>query len=283
MTALANLPPVRILVTNDDGIDSVGLHVLARTMARHGHVTVAAPDSEYSGASAAFGALHVMQPEMHRVELEGVDEAWSITGPPGLCVMFARLGALGDPFDLVVAGINPGSNVGRSVYHSGTVGAAITARNGGIHGIAVSQAVEHWGVEGQGWEDVLAQQKWHSAAAVADAAVEGFIADPPVEPSVLNLNVPNLEVDDMLGWRMTEVGVIPPRTMSRAVRTPKPGHDGSYRVKMEWGDPVDLPVDTDAGAVMHGYVSVTWISRYEAVDPEGSASTTKAIDTLLGG
>ncbi|HEC09867.1 MAG TPA: 5'/3'-nucleotidase SurE [Acidimicrobiales bacterium] len=274
---------MRILVTNDDGIDSVGLHVLARAMTRHGHVTVAAPDSEYSGASAAFGALHVMQPEMHRVDLDGVDEAWSITGPPGLCVMFARLGALGDPFDLVIAGINPGSNVGRSVYHSGTVGAAVTARNGGIHGIAVSQAVEHWGVEGQGWEDVLAMQKWHSAAEVADAAVAGFIADPPTEPSVLNLNVPNLEVAEMAGWRMTEVGVIPPRTMSRAVRTPKPGHDGSYRVKMEWGDPVDLPVETDAGAVMHGYVSVTWISRYEAVEPEGAGSTVKAIDALLGG
>ena len=58
--------------------------------------------------------------------------------------MFARL-AFGDPFDLVVSGINPGANVGRSVYHSGTIGACLTARNGGITGVAVSQAVD------EGW------------------------------------------------------------------------------------------------------------------------------------
>ena len=52
----------RILVTNDDGIDSVGLHVLARAMVPHGDVVVVAPDSEYSGAGAALGALHLIQP-----------------------------------------------------------------------------------------------------------------------------------------------------------------------------------------------------------------------------
>src|SRR3546814_2787645 len=51
--------------------------------------------------------------------------------------------------DLVVAGINPGANTGRAIYHSGTVGAAITARNGGLNAIAVSQSVIGFGVEGQ--------------------------------------------------------------------------------------------------------------------------------------
>ncbi|MGI9623766.1 MAG: 5'/3'-nucleotidase SurE, partial [Acidimicrobiales bacterium] len=84
---------MRILVTNDDGIDSVGLHVLARAVAPHGEIVVAAPDMEYSGASAALGALHMLRPEMHRAHIEGIDTAWAVSGPPALCVMFARLGA----------------------------------------------------------------------------------------------------------------------------------------------------------------------------------------------
>ena len=93
---------MRILLTNDDGIDGVGLHVLAKAMRPHGEVVVIAPDGEYSGASSAFGALHKIQPEVKRCHLDGIDEAWSVSGPPALCVMFARLGAFGAPFDLIV-------------------------------------------------------------------------------------------------------------------------------------------------------------------------------------
>ncbi|MCB0982122.1 MAG: hypothetical protein KDB17_15920, partial [Ilumatobacter sp.] len=137
---------MRILVTNDDGIDSVGLHVLARAMAVHGDVVLVAPDREFSGAGAAVGALHLLQPEVRRVQVDGVAEAWTLNGPPALCVLFARLGLFGAPFDLVVSGINPGANVGRSVYHSGTIGAVLTGRLGGISGVAVSQAVAGFGV-----------------------------------------------------------------------------------------------------------------------------------------
>ena len=128
------------MVTNDDGIDSIGLHKLALAMRPYGEVVVVAPDREYSGASAAFGALHLIHPELHEATVEGIDESWAVTGPPALCVMFARLGLFGPKFDLVVAGINPGANVGRSVYHSGTVGAALTARNSGISGVAIRAA-----------------------------------------------------------------------------------------------------------------------------------------------
>ena len=121
---------MRILVTNDDGIDSIGLHVLARTMRQYGDVVIAAPDQEYSGFGAAIGSIWLMKPEVHKTHVEGVEDAWAVNGAPALCAMFARLGAFGD-VDLVVSGINPGANVGRSVYHSGTVGACLTARNGG--------------------------------------------------------------------------------------------------------------------------------------------------------
>lgn len=272
---------MRILVTNDDGIDSKGLHVLARAMRAHGEVTVVAPDSEYSGASAAFGALYKIQPEVHRAHVEGIDESWAVGGPPALCVMFARLGAFGEPFDLIVSGINPGANVGRSVYHSGTIGACLTGRNGGVSGVAVSQAVENFGVEGQGWDEMLLGQRWESAAEVASAVVGGLVSDFPTEPVVLNVNVPNLPVDQMKGWRRTKVGMIPPRVMANAVLEPKEGHEGSFYVRMSWGDPVTLPIETDGGAVEAGEVSITYLNRLAEHEVPGETAAEKALGDAL--
>jgi 5'-nucleotidase len=252
---------VRILVTNDDGIDSVGLHVLARAMRPYGDVVVIAPDAEYSGASAAFGALHKIQPEVCHRQLDGIDETWAVTGPPALCVMFARLGAFGPPFNLIVSGINPGANVGRSVYHSGTVGATLTGRNGGVSGVAVSQSVTAFGVEGQGWDEMLVNQQWETAATVAGAVVERLVAELPTEPVVVNLNVPNVALDEIKGWRRTVVGTLPPRAMAAAVLEPKEGHDGTFHVRMGWGDPVALPSETDGGAVELDEVSITFLGR----------------------
>lgn len=274
---------MRILLTNDDGIDSVGLHILARAMRRHGDVVVAAPDREFSGAGAALGALHLMQPEVHKCFIEGIDASWSVTGPPALCVMFSRLGAFGPPFDLVVSGINPGANVGRSVYHSGTIGAALTARNGGISGVAVSQAVTGFGVEGQGWDEMLIGQKWHTAAAVADAFVEGLVAKIPKEPVVVNLNVPNIELDQITGWRHGRVGMEPPRKMAGAVLEPKEGHDGTYHVRMSWGDAIDLPADTDGGIVENDEVSVSYLTRLEGGVREDLGVAEAELERLLRG
>ena len=144
-------------------------------------------------------ALHLIKPEVHRASVDGIDEAWAVTGPPALCVMFARLGAFGEPFDLVVSGINPGVNVGRSVYHSGTVGAALTARNGLVSGIAVSQAVTGFGVEGQGWDEMLVGQKWESAGHFAVPFVEGFLSNMSANPVLVNSNVSNKGVDHLKG------------------------------------------------------------------------------------
>jgi 5'-nucleotidase len=273
---------VRILVTNDDGIDSVGLHVLARAMRPYGDVVVIAPDAEYSGASAAFGALHKIQPEVCHRQLDGIDETWAVTGPPALCVMFARLGAFGPPFNLIVSGINPGANVGRSVYHSGTVGATLTGRNGGVSGVAVSQSVTAFGVEGQGWDEMLVNQQWETAATVAGAVVERLVAELPTEPVVVNLNVPNVALDEIKGWRRTVVGTLPPRAMAAAVLEPKEGHDGTFHVRMGWGDPVALPSETDGGAVELDEVSITFLGRLTEDDSSPALPVVEAgLATLL--
>ena len=274
---------MRILVTNDDGIDSLGLHILARALRGRGDIVIAAPDAEYSGAGASLGALHLLQAEIHHANVAGIDQAWSVTGPPALCVMFARLGAFGPPFDLVVSGINPGANVGRAVYHSGTVGAALTARAGGISGVAVSQSVADGGIEGQGWDDMLADQRWDTAAAVADAVVGGLIASPPPAPVVLNLNVPNVDLDGVKGWRYATVGRVPPRTVKEVRLVPKQGHEGAFHVQMVWGDTVVLPPETDGGAVERDEIAVTFLSALAADhDSSHAEAAAQALDDLLG-
>jgi 5'-nucleotidase len=270
---------VRILVTNDDGIDGVGLHRLAERLSDDHDVVVAAPDREYSGAGAAIGTIHLIEPEVHRVELAGIDEAWAVTGPPALCVMFARLGVFGGAFDLVVSGINPGANTGRAIYHSGTVGAVLTARGGRLSGIAVSQAVEGFGVEGQGWDEMLAAQRWDTACEVAAATVAAFASSPPDHAVVINLNVPNLPLDDIKGWRRTEVATLPARALAHAELEPKVGHHDTFYVRMGWGDPLELPDHTDTGAVERGYVAVTYLSRI-ADDP--TADLPSLPDQLAG-
>ena len=123
---------MRVLVTNDDGVEAHGIHVLAAALRDASYdVLVVAPNSDRSGTGAAIGLIHADQHlDSEPVELPGCEgiPAHALDGPPGLCVCAARLGAFGTPPDVVVSGINSGANTGRAILHSGTVGAALTAR-----------------------------------------------------------------------------------------------------------------------------------------------------------
>ena len=271
---------MRILVTNDDGVEAPGLEVLATRLAEVAEVCVVAPDRDYSGSSAAFGRLWDHEPVVRRVSVPGVDEAWSVDGPPALCVLYARHGAFGD-FDLVVSGINPGANVGRAVAHSGTVGAAVTGRLGGLNGIAVSQAVDDWAVIGQAVTDGSNGQLWPTAAECAAVAAEAMLADLPAEPVVLNMNVPNLELAELAGWRRTTIATEPIRGTDSVELEPIDGEPDAFHARLGWGEAVDLPADTDGGAVEAGYVSVTWLALNSVEDPNGAAPVETALSTLV--
>jgi len=277
---------MRILVTNDDGIDSIGLHVLVRAMCRldgDHEIVVAAPDTEYSGAGASLGALHLIRPEVKVARIEGctASAVWAVTGPPALCVMFSRLGAFGEPFDLVVSGINPGANVGRAVYHSGTVGAALTARNGHISGVAISQSVSGFGVEGQAWDEALVGQHWESAGEIGRVVVQALVDDMPAEPVVVNVNAPDVPLEEITSWKFGVVGNQPPRSMAGATLEPVPGHDGAFHVNMAWGDTVVLDPETDGGIVERGEVAVTYLTRLVHEDRDDIPGVTAALGALL--
>jgi 5'-nucleotidase len=259
---------MKVLVTNDDGVASPGLHALAGAMVAAGYdVVVAAPDRDMSGSAAAIGQIHVdEQIEAQPVELPGLAgvPAYAVDGPPGLCVLAARLGGFGDPPDLVVSGINPGCNAGRAILHSGTVGAALTAANFGCRGLAVSLDVSSRKLHERPGGSA-AEAEWSAAASVA-AIATGWLATAP-ECSVLNINVPNLPVEEMAGARLANLA--PFGTVRSSVVEASPG---GGRLQMELRPTTEeVPPDSDTGLVARGFVAVTPIVGPRAADVDVTA------------
>ncbi|SFO75345.1 5'-nucleotidase [Geodermatophilus dictyosporus] len=178
--------PRRALVTNDDGIDSPGLHALARVAVRAGlEVTVAAPHEEHSGSGAALTAVHSYgRLVLHRRQLPGVDavRTLAVEASPGFIAFAGVRGAFGEPPDIVLSGVNKGPNTGTVVLHSGTVGAALTATTQGLPGLAVSL---------EGAADWTAEHAWDTAEEVTARALRWVLAHPP-GPVVVNVNVPDV-------------------------------------------------------------------------------------------
>jgi 5'-nucleotidase len=242
--------PVRVLVTNDDGVTSPGIAALARSLVDAGHdVVVAAPLDDRSGSGAGIGPMHLNDhiivesaeiPDLPRVPAFGVE------GPPALAVMAARLGAFGEPPALIASGINPGCNTGRSVLHSGTVGAALTAANFGISAVAVSI-------------DVGDDYHFDTAGDLGAAVVSWLATQPP--RTVINLNVPNVSLDQILGVRAARLA--PFGTVRAAIVEHRRG-----RLQLEMRTTgVELAPDTDTAVVKAGFAAVTALAGIRE-DPE---------------
>jgi 5'-nucleotidase len=233
----------RVLVTNDDGIDSPGIRLLAQALAREHDVVVVAPRQDMSGVGTGVGRIHDRVP-MERRDL-GELEAYAIDGPPGLAVMSAALGAFGDLPDLVVSGINAGLNTGHSIIHSGTVGAALTAHTFGSRGLAVSLAPS------DPWQ-------WGTAVPVAVQAARWMLVRHPSH--VLNVNVPAVPREQVAGVQWADLD----RFGHFSVVTAAPGASGldlEVRDRSSGLDP-----ESDTARCLAGYVTLT------AIDPVAQAS-----------
>jgi 5'-nucleotidase len=233
---------MRILVTNDDGVDSPGIHALAATLVADGHdVFVVAPSDDRSGAGASIGRMMGVGPppvEQHVWEELPDLSVCAIDAPPAMAVFAACLGAFGDLPDVICSGINPGANTGHLVLHSGTVGATLTGAGYGVPGVAVSI---DWSIEGK--------YHWDVAARMAASAVE-WAAKPEGEARVLNVNVPNLPLDELKG--VVEAELAPAGEVWVASADVSQGD-----LKIEITGRADPAPGTDVALVRDGYVSVT--------------------------
>jgi 5'-nucleotidase len=230
-----------VLVTNDDGIDSEGLRTLAGVAVASGLiVTVAAPSWDSSGAGTSLAAVSNsgrVLTEHYELDPGGVAR-FGVQASPAFIVRAALHGAFGPPPDLVLSGINLGSNVGRGVLHSATVGAALTAASYGRRALAISAEVG--GAEG--W-------KWDTAAEVARRAIAWLLCAPP--SSVLNVNVPNRTVEQLRGLVATTVA--PAGTVQANITDIDVGF-----IPVTFTDnESQLQSGTDAAALAQGYASIT--------------------------
>ncbi len=256
---------MRILVTNDDGVESPGLVALAGALAGAGHdVFVVAPTTDLSGTSAAIGPLPRVGPlavaEHERAELPGVP-VLAIDAPPAAAVYAACLGGFGDPPELVASGVNPGANTGHLVLHSGTVGAALTAAGLGVPGLAVSVK----------WAD---EPHFDTAAALAAAAVE-WVAGTETDGTrrVLNLNAPDCPLADVKGVRAARLAPYGELWVATADYS-----GGEVHLEFKGHDREPEP-DTDYALVRAGYATVTPLAVLSESTSTGAA---EAITAALG-
>ena len=184
---------MRILVTNDDGIDALGLRALAEAAATFGEVRIVAPDRERSACGHSMTMRDPLR--VSAVDWPGVT-AYSVSGLPVDCVNVGIQIAWEGECDVVLSGINAGPNLGFDVTYSGTAAAAMEAAINGVRGIAVSMAAFVSGAPihfttGASW---LRENL-------------GALLQVPLSPlTFLNVNIPNVEPIEIRGMRVAPMG-----------------------------------------------------------------------------
>lgn len=182
---------MKILVTNDDGIDAEGLWALTRVLDDLGEVYIAAPDRQRS----AVGLCITLE---HPLRVKQIDErAFSIDGMPADCVTLAIHQLMDSPPDLIISGINQGQNLGYDIYHSGTVGAAIVGTMFGIQSMAISLADKKFG-------DNQEKLWYNTASGVALKLAKLVLKNKLPKGTLLNVNVPNVSESDLKGIAVTK-------------------------------------------------------------------------------
>lgn len=238
----------RILITNDDGFESPGLHALAHALRPLGQVIIVAPTTE---KSACGHSLTLTRP-LRFISIE--DDFFKLDdGTPTDCI-YLSLNALfeGDTKpDLVVSGINKGSNLGEDVTYSGTASAAMEAALHGVPAIAISQVYE-------GSPQNIDKHGYDLAELTAYELAKKILEDrfPLAERQFLNVNVPPLKPEECKGYKVTRAGYRMYGNDAHLHRNPR-GEEyywlGVHTLEWKKG----AKADCDLSAIEEGYISIT--------------------------
>ena len=187
---------MKILISNDDGIAANGIRVLTKALANDHDVYVIAPDRERSAAGHSL-TLHTPLRVEELETISGAKRTWVTTGTPGDCVKIGINAILtqDEMPDMVISGINHGPNLGADILYSGTVSCAMEGAMLGIPSIAVSLASMQ-----SDYDDFIYTGKFINALL---HKLKDFQF--PAK-TILNVNVPALEADDLAGIAITELG-----------------------------------------------------------------------------
>jgi 5'-nucleotidase len=226
---------IKILVSNDDGVNAPGIKALSDALSEVASVLTVAPDRNCSGAS---NSLTLTNP----LRINRLDNGYvSVNGTPTDCVHLAIRELCDAEPHMVVSGINAGANMGDDTLYSGTVAAAMEGRFLGLPALAVSLV----GHEGKHYD---------TAAAFAVKLVKTLLEHPLAKDQILNVNVPDLPLEQIKGIKVTRLGAR--HKAEGMVRTQDPAGREIF-----WLGPPGVEQDasegTDFGAVSQGYVSIT--------------------------
>ena len=224
---------MRILVSNDDGYQAEGIKQLTQTLSEIAEVVVVAPNENKSAASSSLTIGKPLEP----IQID--ENVFAIDATPSDCVHLALCGFLKKSIDLVVTGINFGANLGDDVIYSGTVAGAIEGRFLGLPSIAISLA---------GWKC----EHFETAAIIAKRLVEKIEKAPLSHNTIINVNVPDVPIEEIKGIKSTRLG-------NRHMSEPsiQDQNDPSLYWIGENGPEADNGEGTDFYAITNNFVSVT--------------------------
>ena len=233
---------MRVLLTNDDGINAEGLQALeriARTLADE--VWICAPEAEQSGASRAL----TLSAPLRIRQLDG--RRFSVTGTPTDCVVMAVQDLMPERPDLILSGVNRGQNLAEDVTFSGTVAGALAGMAVGVPSVALSQALTTFHDSHRAFFETA---EAYAPQILADLLAEGWPAE-----VVINVNFPDVAPDEVRGVEVTRQGQRDVGLMHAVRRTDLKGRD--YYWMGFRGEPGDPPQGTDLRAIREGRVSIT--------------------------
>ena len=247
-----------ILITNDDGIGSEGIRALAVEMAKLGEVVVVAPLNNSSGVG--HGITYRVPISYGQSEnFEGI-EAWWVDALPATCVRWGiDTRFAGRLPDLIVSGINDGTNLGEAVYYSGTVGAAREGALCGVPSIAVSMD--------------RGELMDYSGAAVRIRKIAGALLSMDDKPLLLNVNIPAGRIDESTELRVTKLSDIRWRVDYHDRESPRGGR--YFWITYAGDHPPEAGSDAEALAL--GAITVTPL-KLKVVDPEEVESLREALN-----
>ena len=226
---------MRILLSNDDGYFAPGIAILAEALSPLATITVVAPERDRSGAS---NSLTLDRPVMVRTSGNGF---LFVNGTPTDCVHLAVTGLLEELPDMVISGINLGANMGDDTSYSGTVAAATEGYLLGISSLAISLASK-------------AGKHYDTAARVTAELVRRFQRQPPPEPVLLNVNVPDIPYASLKGFEVTRLGKR--HKAESVIKTVNPRNETVYWIGAA-GSAQDAGPGTDFHALAGERVSLT--------------------------
>lgn len=233
---------MRILLTNDDGIYAPGLRAMRQELLKVGEVVVVAPATEQSAAGHSVTLLNPLLVSEVYDDDGQTFIGWAVEGRPADCVKLALLELLPDPPDVIVSGLNAGSNAGINVLYSGTVAAAIEGAFYRRTAIAVSLEYDRKIYD------------YPKAARYARQVIEQILATRPADGSLFNVNIPVLERGPVKGVKVLPQNISP--YTEKFDRRVNPRGRTYF-----WASPDFLCPDphpgTDVEALAEGYITIT--------------------------